>query len=90
MPGAINLGEIRIIKQKVDTIVLTISGFYAANSEHTIVVKKEELIGINMFEDKINFYFKNFPTIDAKCPTDKKVLDSLTIFVTNFINEIDL
>lgn len=84
-----HLGEIRIIKQTVDTLVMTIAGLHY-NGEHTIIIKKDEFIGLDMFEDKIHFFFKNFPSIRAKCPTDKKVLDSLTKFVKNFVNEIDL
>ena len=40
-----HLGEIRIIKQTVDTLVMTIAGSHV-NGEHTIIIKKDEFIGL--------------------------------------------
>ena len=36
---------------------------------HTIIVKKEELVGIHMGGEVVTFYFKSFPAIILRYPT---------------------
>lgn len=62
---------------------------------HTIIVKKEELVGIHMGGEVVTFYFKSFPAIITKVSdSNKKVIDNLGKFMkkhlVNDTEDIDL